>query len=235
VRFVFLLVLAQSCFAQLCMPEGQPQPDSPYAYIRAETKALQWIRNALTESENIRPFPPSGDPERLHKAVKLYTVAQTISDDYDCAATLLTKYKDSKNEYINASVDSLLMGIDATKNINAKLVGLIESLNEAKKPEAIDQTAIAKVLANAKGIQKDVRNLAMAGAKMSAFGVVRIEGNGDDAKPVAFTITAKQRATLVAEVQELAKKKGQGQDTYVDSCAEILLDTLTKPLPTFAQ
>src|SRR3984885_15960569 len=121
-RLVSLLVLAQSCFAQLCVPEGQPQPDSPYAYIRTETKALQWIRSALTESENIRPFPPSDDPERLHKTVKLYTVAQTVSDDYDCAAALLTKYKSSRNEYITASVDSLLAGIDATKNINAKLV-----------------------------------------------------------------------------------------------------------------
>ena len=97
-RLVFLLALAQGCFAQLCMPEGQPQPDSPYAYIRVEIKALQWIRNAMTESKKLQAVPADSDPEQLHNMVNLYTAARTVSDDYDCAATLLTKYKDSKNE-----------------------------------------------------------------------------------------------------------------------------------------
>jgi|GEM_PF-2737157 len=78
-----------------------------------------------------------------------------------------------------------------------------------------------------KAAQKDVRTLVMLATKMSTFGIVQLQGEGDDVKPVAFTITEKQRATLLADVQALAKKKS---NTYVDVCAEILLKTLTMPL-----
>src|SRR5438132_5395167 len=225
-----LLLLAGACSAQVCMPESQPQTDSGYGYIRAEVNALQWIRRALNESDKIQPVH-TNDPERFHKTVNLYTTIQTVSDDYDCATAMLRKYKDSKDQFIAESVDSLLTAIDNTKTINADLVGMMELLNKARKPEDIDETAIAKTLANIKGLQQDVRTISLLAVKISAFSVVRIEGDGDDAKPTAFTITPKQRATLMAEVQELARNKGKSP-TYVDLCAEILLNTLTKQLPT---
>jgi hypothetical protein len=229
---VLLLVVPTASSAQLCMPESQPQPNSGYAYVRTEVKALQWIRSALTESEKIQP-PRMDDPERLHKTVELYTAVQTVSDDYDCALAILTPYKDSKNDSISTSVDSFLKAIHMTKEINADFVEMIEALNKATKVEDIDQQAIAKTLANVKSLQKDVRSMSMLAAKMSTFGILVIKEEGDTATPIAFSITAKQRETLLGDVRGLrGLKKKKGEDTYVDLCAEILLNTLTKQLRT---
>jgi len=227
-----LLILAQGCFAQICLPEAQPQPNSAYAYVRAEVKALHWIRAALAESQKIES-PRVDDPERLHKLVTLYSASETVSDDYTCAASMLEKYKDSKIESIGTSVVTLLVAINTTKEINAKLLSLMEAINKATKPEDIDQVEIAKLLGNVQAMQKDVRTMAMLGVKMSTFAIVQTEGEGDSAKPVAFTITPAQRATLLAEVQELAKK--QTINTYVDACADLLLGTLNRPLRTSPQ
>ncbi len=230
---LFLLVFAKPCAAQVCMPEGKPQPNSPYAYIRAEIRALQWIRSGLTESEKLHPLPPAGDPERMHKAVIRYTVVNTVTDDYKCAVAVLEPYKDSKNESIRASVEGLLGAIAMTKKVNALVLEMMESTEKAKKPEDIDQTTIAKGLADLTSLQKDIHKMAMVSVKLSTFGIVRLEGDDENAKPVAFTISPTQRATLLAEVRRLAKNNGQ--NTYVDFCAEILLRTLTKQLPASVQ
>jgi len=109
---------------------------------------------------------------------------------------------------------------------------MMESLNKATKPEDIDQTQIAKALADLKSMQSDVRNLMMAAVKLSTFGIVRTEGTGDDQKPVAFLITAPQRKTLLEETRQLGVKSDKEETTYVDVCVYILTDTLTKNLPT---
>ncbi len=232
-KVLLLFSIAQGCFAQVCMPEVQPQPNSPYAYIRVEIKALKWIRYALTETQEIQPPAATDDPERLHKLVNMYKVAETVSDDYGCATLLLKNYKDSKVDTVAQSAQTLLEGIETTKDINAGLVGMMEALYKAEKPEDIDHIGIAKMLANVQGIQKDVRNLTMVGVKLSTFAILRTQGEGEDAKPAAFSITEKQRSTLLDESQELAKR--DGQYTYVDGCAEILLGTLKKQLPTSVQ
>jgi hypothetical protein len=225
-----LLVLAKPCSAQVCLP-GEVQPESGYAYIRSEIKALRWMRSALLESQKMQTYPPTDDPKDFHKTVEFYSVVQRVSDDYDCAARILSNYKDSKNESIHTSVDALLTDIQGTKDINAQLVALMESLNKATTAEDIDQVAIAKALATIKSAQGDAMTLAMGGAKMSTFGILAVQSNGYDAKPTAFTITAAQRGTLLADARDLAKVKS---NTYVDNCANILVSALTRELPTAA-
>jgi hypothetical protein len=206
-----------------------PQPDSGYSYVRTEIIALQWIRAGVTESQKFQ-WVSSQDSAQLHKTVELYAVANNVSDDYDCAVSLLAPYKDSKNESVRNSVDSLLLAIKSAKEINAVLIGMMEALNKATKPEDINQAEIAKTLADLKSMQKYVHGLTMAGVKMSTFSILRMEGTGDDVKPTAFTITATQRDTLLVETREFAKKKGK-EETYLDLCTEILLTTLTLKLP----
>jgi hypothetical protein len=77
---------------------------------------------------------------------------------------------------------------------------------------------------------RTVRGMSMAATKMSTFSILVIKEEGDTATPIAFSITPKQRETLLTDVRELKKKKGG--DTYVDLCADILLSTLTKQLRT---
>ena len=228
--YLFFL-LASPSSAQLCMPiKAGPEPDSGYSYIRTELVALKWVRAALTESDKFQ-WVNSGDPAQMHKTVELYTAVNNVSDDYDCATSLLTAYKDSKNESIRASVGSLLLAIKSSKEIDALLIGMMESLNKATKPEDINQAEIAKTLADMKSIQSYAHNLMMVGVKMSTFGILRMEGTGDDQKPTAFLITAAQRSTLLTETQELGRKKGKEQ-TYVDVCVDILLSTMNRKLPT---
>ena len=167
----------------------------------------------MTESHKIQP-PSMNDPERLHKTVELYTAVQTVSDDYDCAVAILPPYKDSKNDSISTSVDSFLKAIQTTKEIDADLVEMTEALNKATKVEDIDQQAIAKRLAGIKSLQKDVRTLSMAATKMSTFGILVIKEEGDTATPIAFSITAKQRETLLGDVRGLrGLKKKKGEDS----------------------
>ena len=77
----------------------------------------------------------------------------------------------------------------------------------------------------------------MMAVKMSTFGILRVEEGGEKAKPIAFTITAKQRARLLADVRELLgnPNKKKGDYTYVDGYAAILMNALLNPLPTSAQ
>jgi hypothetical protein len=213
------------------MPGAEILPENGYSYVREEVKALSWIRRAIDETDKIHdPFIAPGDPQRIHKTVELYTVLGNVSDDYTCAESLLAPFKDSKNEMIHGSVDALLTAIGITKQVNADLTSMIESLNKATKPEDIDQTAIGKTFATMKGVQKDVRQMTMLAVKLSTYGILAMEGKGDDTHPVAFTITEKQHAKLLAEVRELVKTKGQS-GTYVDVCAEILLTSLNLKLP----
>ena len=95
------------------------------------------MRDALVESERIQ-VPTPTDPEGMHKAVDMYTIAEAVSDDYACAATILTNYKDSKNEYVQQSAQTLLEAIKTTKEINADLISMMESLYKATKAEDID-------------------------------------------------------------------------------------------------
>jgi hypothetical protein len=228
---ITIMVPARSCRAQVCMPaKAGPQPESGYSYLRTEILALQWIRSATSESEKLQWIAPE-DPQRVHKSVEFYATANRASDDYDCAAYLLTPYKESKNESIHTSVDTLLLVIQTTKEINGNLIAMMETLNKAKKAEDIDQQEIAKTLGNIKSMQKDVRTLAMAGVKMSTFGILHKDGAGDDAKPTAFTITATERQTLLSETRVLAKAKGK-EESYIDLCADILLTILTSKLPS---
>src|ERR1700738_2437161 len=120
--FLLFLMLARPCSAQICMPGAEIAPDSGYSYIREEVKALQWIRNALVESQKIQqPLIAPDDPERIHKTVELYTTIKNVSDDYTCAISLVTPFKDSRDESIHASVDALLTAIHATQDNNAEL------------------------------------------------------------------------------------------------------------------
>ena len=229
--FLFLLGIAQVCFAQVCIPEVQPQPNNPYSYIRGEIKALKWIRYALTEMQKIQSPLDGNDQERLHKLVNMYTIAEAASDDYSCAALLLKNYKDSKDDTVADSAQTLLKVIETSTQINTKLVGTMEALYKAEKSEEIDQVGIAKMLANVQSLQKDVRNLTMVGVKMSTFSVLRIQGEDDNARPVAFTISEKQRAALLGEAQEL-RAEGKDQNSVVDGCADILISILKSQLPT---
>jgi hypothetical protein len=226
-------VLSLQCRGQISVPETHPEPNNAYAYIRTEIKALRWIREALTQSQKFHPLPSESDPERMHKSVELYTTAETVSDDYNCAVSLLTAYRDSRDEHTRESVNSFLLAIATTRDINVKLIGLMESVNKAQKAEDIDQVGIAKLLANVKVLQKEVAQMSMLAAKMSTTGIMRFEGDGDDAKPIAFTITAAQHGRLLTEIQELANAK-KGELTFVDGCAEIILDAVKKQLRTSA-
>jgi hypothetical protein len=219
-------LLAQMCLAQICNPEPHPQPNNGYSYLREEMKALHWIRTALVESQKIQPPSAPDDPERFRKLVQLHSTAEAVIDRYNCAAAILKNYKGSGNEYIKQSAETLVITIETTKDINEKLIGMMDSLYAAQKPEDIDQVGIAKMLGNVKSIQKDVMQLSMEATKMSTFGIFRMDKAGEDAKPVAFSVTREQRATLRAEAQDLAKNNGYS--SYVDNCAKIILNDLAR-------
>jgi hypothetical protein len=58
----------------------------------------------------------------------------------------------------------------------------------------------------------------------------------ENTEAYAFRITAKQRETLLADAQKLARKPNSSDPhTFVDGCAEILLSTLRQELPTAAK
>ena len=85
-------------------------------------------------------------------------------------------------------------------------------------------------------VEDNARALIMGGVKMSTYGLVREKLVDESTEPFAFTITAKQREALLADAQALAKRtNASGPRNFVDGCAEILLTTLTKKLPTAAE
>lgn len=234
-KALLFLGIVQVCAAQVCPPEWQPQVSSSYSYIRAEIKALRSVRQAEIEWDKIE-LPGSKDPRRFVKLVNFYAIAQTVTDDYDCALMILQSYKESKDNDIAKEAEDLIKGINYRKLLSAKLVSELDAVIKAKRPVEIDETAVAKSVADLKGAEKDVNKLIAFEVKGSTFGIIRVVGDEDDAKPVAFTITEKQRATLLREAQELRDEGGFHKSvySYVDICAEVLLTTLKQHLPTAA-
>jgi hypothetical protein len=226
---LLFLALAKPCSAELCIGGAEKEPDNPYLYIREEIKVLQWIRAGNTETAKLQWVSPN-DSTQFHKAVEFYVAFNNASDDYDCAASLLKPYKVSKNESIGKSVDSLLLTIEATRKVNAVLIGIMESLNKATKPEDVNQAELAKTFADLKSLRETSHLQAMLAVKISTYGILRMEGAGDYVKPTAFTITGAQRDTLLTETRKLGRKNGK-EETYVDLCVDILLATLTRELP----
>jgi hypothetical protein len=224
-----LLFLAPACLGQVCMPPS-PQPDSGYTYVRAEITALRSIRSALNESDKFEWVAPD-DPQRVHKQVELYTIVNNVSDDYDCAASILQPYAKSKNENISKSAETLLLAIQGIKDVNAHLIEMMETVNKATKAEDIDQTEIAKSLADMKSVQKYVRTLVTLGVRLSIFSILQGEGGDNNWKATAFTITDAQRKVALGDASELAKGRSK-EETVVDLCADFLVKMLNCPLPT---
>jgi len=226
---VLPLILTHPCTAQTCNAAPHPETNSGYAYMREEIKALRWIRSALLESTKIQPPGPREDPQHVHKLIELHSTAEAVADRYNCAVSILQNFKDSKNEYIKESAETLLKALETTKNINEKLVSILDSIYDAKRSEDIDQAGIAKMLGKVKSIQQDMAGLSMTGTQESTFAVLKMQEIGRDSRPIAFSITHGQRNTLQAEAESLAKN--DGFSSYVDDCAEIILDDLAQDLP----
>ncbi len=165
----------------------------------------------------------------MRKAINFYGAVQAMSDDYDCAAEILTPFKDSGDETIRNSAKAILGAIDSSKVVNSRLIGVMESVDKAKVPDDIDAVAIAKTLDESKSIQGDAMALTLAGTRMSTFGILSL--NQSNSVSIAFTITSRQKGVLLAKVHDL-EIKSSGHKTYVDACADIMLAVLLKHLPT---
>ena len=226
---VLPLFLTHPCIAQSCNPAFHPETDSGYAYIREEMKALRWIRSALLESTKIQHPGAPDDPQHVQKLAELHATADAMAERYNCAVSILQNFKDSKNESIQESAETLLRALDASKGINEKLVAVLDSLYDPQKQQDLDRAGIADMLKNVKSIQRDTWDLSMAGTQASTFAIFKMQGAGKDSRPVAFSITHDQRNTLRAEAGTLAKN--DGFSSYVDDCAEILLNGLAQDLP----
>jgi hypothetical protein len=226
---VLPLILTHPCTAQTCNAAPHPETNSGYAYMREEMKALRWIRSALLESTKIQPPGAREDPQHVHKLIELHSTAEAVADRYNCAVSILQNFKDSKNEYIKESAETLLKALETTKNINEKLVSILDSIYDAKRSQDIDQAGIAKMLGKLKSIQQDMAGLSMTGTQESTFAVLKMQETGHNSRPIAFGITHDQRNTLRAEAESLAKN--DGFSSYVDDCAEIILDDLAQDLP----
>jgi len=150
--------------------------------------------------------------------------------------TNLQSYKESKDKEIARDAGDLVQSTGSRKLLNAKLVSELDAVLKARRPEEIDEPGLAKSIADLQGTEKELNKLIALQCGSSTFDIIRVEGDGEDAKPVAFTITEKQRATLLREAQELRAEGGLHKTEYsaVDVCAEMLLTTLKKHLPTSA-
>jgi hypothetical protein len=229
-RLVLLLLLALPCSAQICTFDEQAKPENPYAYMRTQVKALKLMRQAIELAATAQWPGLPDEPDYLHKAVAYYETIDGVDEKYTCAQRLLERYKQSKNDTVKESADSLLTAIDATKQINSELRAMVEAINKAKKIEDLHQEETAKHIADITSRWKVIHEVAMMGVKMSTYGIVHGEGGDDNWKPVAFTITRQQHKTLLADVQALAEGKSKEMN-YVDLCADLLLKTLNQLLP----
>jgi hypothetical protein len=142
---VLPLILTHPCTAQTCNAAPHPETNSGYAYMREEMKALRWIRSALLESTKIQPPGAREDPQHVHKLIELHSTAEAVADRYNCAVSILQNFKDSKNEYIKESAETLLKALETTKKINEKLASILDSIYDAKRSQDIDQAGIAKM------------------------------------------------------------------------------------------
>lgn len=201
----------------LCIPGADIKPESGYSYLREEVKVLQAMNRAIEHSEKLNDPPLlKDDPQRIHKEVEFYSALHDVEDDYSCAESLLRPFSASKNPSIQESSSSILFGMELIK--------------KAANVEELNQLEIGKRLADLKSLQKDARTLVMLGVRASAFSVLKYEGQGEDSKPIAFTINQNQHARVMSDLKEILPRKGKSE-TYIDLCITSLNKILSTQLP----
>jgi hypothetical protein len=229
--FILFLLFATTCLAQDCVPEPHPQVDSAYGYVRAEIKGLQSIRLALLEEQKIPAPAAPTDPDRAKKAADRNKIAKGLAKYFDCATRMVTPYRESKNKRVQESVESILSGIKKTTDVNAQVLEALAIVDTAPSADKVDPATMKK-LSDLTKDEDNARALIMGGVKMSTFAITKEKIVDEDTEPYAFSITAKQRDSLLADARELAKRPNpSAPKNYIDGCAEILLTTLNRKLP----
>ena len=225
------LITASVCTAQECEPEAKPEPDNPFAYVRAEIKTLQWLRLALLESKKIPPPLPPGDPERAKKAELRNTIASGLTKFYDCGMKYVEPYRESKNPAVHESANGLLTAMQTSREVNRSVLNELQQIDKVQSQEDIDPEA-AKRMDDLSSQENDARTAIQAGVKVSTFSITKLKNPEDpQSDPVSFLINAKQRDDLLAEVKSFTKSKSE-EPTYIDACVQILDSVLSKKLPT---
>jgi len=222
-----ILFFVLPCSAQTCSVDSA-EPNDTFAYMRSEVKSLAVIREAINLSAKMKTVPLPGDPNHQQAMVDYHLSMQSIHEHFACAARLLQPYKASANENVKQSVDNLLTAIQSTEQVDSMLRGMVEQINAPERDQHATDTA--EKLAEIKSAQHVIFKMMLGGVKESTFGIVRGNGADEGWKPTAFTITRRQHDALLSDVRALAEAKTEHAN-YVDLCAEILLETLTEPLP----
>lgn len=224
------LVVTSACFAQDCQLDPKPQPDSPFAYLQAEIKSLQWLRTVQVESKKIPAMAPPDDPEREKKAQLRNTLATGLERFYDCAIKNVEPYRESKNPAVHESANGLLTAMQSSKDVNRNVLVELQQLDKVQSKEEIDPEA-AKRLDDLAAQENDARTAIQAGVKVSTFAIMKLKDASDpQSEPVAFLINAKQHDDLLAQAKELKQKKTE-DPSFIDDCAQILLSALNEKLP----
>ena len=229
-----LIMTAAAAPAQVCdPPEVHPQTDSAFDYVRAEIKGLRWMRRGQEISRSIPPPAPPDDPQRSKQAELRNTTVTTLNNYYDCAALAVTPYKDSKIVAVRDSVEAILNGIESSQQINRQVLKEFAVIDKAQNASDVDPSVV-KRLAEFSASEDEARAMISLGVRISTLGFTRTKDDKPEGEPVTFTITEKQHDILVAEAGQFAKEKGHNS-SFVDTCANILLSSLTRKLPTLKQ
>jgi hypothetical protein len=230
--FLLALILTTvAASAQVCdAPEIHPQVDSAFDDVRAEIKGLGWLRRGQEISKSIPAPAPPDDPERSKQAELRNTLVITLNNNYDCAARFVAPYKDSKIVTVRDSVESILTGIETSKQVNREALKELAAVDKAHNASEVDPS-ITERLDKLTKSENEARAMISLGVKISTLGLVRTKDDKPAGEPVAFTITGRQREILTEEVAQFVKEKSR-DPSFVDDCANMLLSLLNKKLPT---
>lgn len=102
--------------------------------MRAEIKALRWIRLGVEVSQSIPAPAAPGDLQRSKQAELRNSMATTLSNDYDCAAQAITPYKGSKLGDVRDSAEAIVNGIVASQQNNRQVLEQLAVIDRARPP-----------------------------------------------------------------------------------------------------
>ncbi len=228
---LLFILTAASALAQMCdAPDAHPQADSAFDYVRAEIRALRWIRLGVEVSQSIPAPAAPGDPQRAKQAERRDTMATTLNNDYDCAARAVTPYKESKIADVHDSVEAIVNGIAASQENNRQVLEQLAAIDRARNASEVDPATMDR-LKKLTASEDQARAMIVLGVKISAFALVRTKDDKPTGEPVAFTISARQHDILAKELGQVLKQR-EHNPSFIDACANTLSSLLARDLPT---
>jgi hypothetical protein len=228
---IFLLASLTNGEPPLCLKE-EPRPEDPYQYVHMMIGSIAYIKAAQDRGEKLLSIFQMSKLPLLANLEEMLFYAKMIDQDYTCAASIVSDYIQSKNEFIHKSAEGMQTSYtwlaDLNKQVIPEIIGMLKAVS-LDKPELFDITASANRIADIRVDQDSAWQMFYVSGAAAVYVIVQMpKKEGEELS--RLSVTEKQRKQLMKDLDEIfgaSLKKGVKTDQYVEGVGVLLYQYLS--------